>query len=350
MNILILISSLNYGGAEKQAVLDANMLCEEHNVCLVTFYGGPLEKQVSPKASLLRLRKSNYITTALNLINIVRKYNIQIIHAHLFASSVIAALSGLFCKVKVIWHFHGHRYEDEQNGNKTLTWLSWLPHIRKLLFVNTELIGYFNQKGYRFPVAKSMLMYNSSQLHVTSKTNEKNSTFSIGYIGRIVELKRVEYLVELAAWLKLKELTNFCIEIVGDGPLLPNLKELSLQLSVDDKINFRGFQTDTAAYYSSFDLFILPSREECLSLALIDAGVCGIPAIAFKVGGNDEIIKQGETGYIILTKEELFDKTLYLYNNPDERIRMGIAASSFCNATFGETPHMNELNVLYKSI
>jgi L-malate glycosyltransferase len=350
MNILILISTLNYGGAEKQVMLDANMLSKEHTIYLCTFYGGPLEGQLSDKVRKTQVKKSSYFTTAIRIARLVKKNDIQIIHAHLFASSVIAALASLICKVKVIWHMHGHRYEDENNGQRTLSLLSKLPQVRKLLFVSTELIGYFADQGYKFPAKKCMLMFNSSQLQASKKTRSDGDNFVIGFIGRLVELKRVEFLLELAAWMKAKGLSDFCIDIVGDGPELKKLKEMSLQLKVDDKVNFRGFQSDTASYYATFDLFILPSREECLSLALIDAGMLGIPSIAFQVGGNDEIIKQGETGYIVNQKEELFEKTYYLYTNKNERISMGKAAGSYCSSVFGEEHHLKALLSVYAGI
>ena len=350
MNILILVSTLNFGGAEKQALLDANMLSKVHNVYFATFYGGELEAQLSKEVKINKFRKTNYIQTAIQIASFVHKNNIHLIHAHLFASSVISALAGLLSGVKVIWHFHGHRYEEEQKGKRALSLLSRLPNVKKLLFVNTELIEYYHLEGYRFPKNKCMLMHNSSQQYTPLPDQDTKDKLIIGFIGRIVELKRVEYMVELAAWLKKKGLMNFSVDIIGDGPELNNLKELSIQLNIDDKIFFRGFQSDTLLYYSTFDLFILPSREECLSLALIDAGVFGIHAIAFQVGGNDEIINDGETGYIIQTKEALFEKTYYLLSNPEERSRMKKLAQSYCKSKFGETTHLETLLSLYKSI
>ncbi|NVO21370.1 MAG: glycosyltransferase [Bacteroidetes bacterium] len=350
MNILILVSSLNYGGAEKQALLDANMLSTGQNVYLCSFFGGPLEQQIQPGVKLLRVQKSGYFKTALSIARLVKEHNIQIIHAHLFASSVISALASLLTSVSVIWHFHAHRFESPSKGKATLKWLSRLRSVKKLLFVNTELRDYFLGDHYGFPVKKCIIMYNSAQQHPAEVHFHQGKPIRIGFIGRLVELKRVEFLVELAGWLKSRDCNDFEIEIVGDGPEKERLEKISSEAGVSDKVHFMGFRSDTANFYAKFDLFILPSREECLSIALIDAGVWGIPSIAFAVGGNDEIIRNGVTGYIVQTKDELFDKVKYLMDQPAEREQMSKAAKEFCGSVFGEETHLASLTNLYKGI
>ena len=64
MNILILVSSLIVGGAEKQAVNDANMLCRSNNTHLLVFNDGMLKVKLSPKVRYLIIEKSGYIATS----------------------------------------------------------------------------------------------------------------------------------------------------------------------------------------------------------------------------------------------------------------------------------------------
>jgi glycosyltransferase involved in cell wall biosynthesis len=350
MNILILVSTLNFGGAEKQAVLDANMLSLGHTVYLASFKGGPLQEQVLDNVTIRQFEKTNYISTAFRILNFVKKHNIQIIHAHLFASSVISTLASLFTRISVVWHFHAHRYENPTKGKLILRWLSKLRTVKRLLFVNTELMEYYLKEDFGFPSHKCEIMYNSTQQLKTIKLPKSDHMLKIGFIGRLVELKRVEYLVELAKWLKANNFNNFEIIIVGDGPEKGRLEQMSIENRVQENVIFAGFQIDTAKYYSQFDIFILPSREECLSIALIDAGVWAIPSIAFQVGGNDEIIKNEVTGYIVKSKEELFEKVQFLIDNPSICNQMGNEAQNFCISLFGEDTHRGALNSLYAEI
>lgn len=113
MNILILVSSLNYGGAEKQAVLDANMLAAsgEHQIFIGTFQEGPLREQLSPQVHLKLFEKKDYLSTAYQIARFNKRENIQLVHNHLYAPMIIASLASLIYRVPVLWHFHGHHFE-----------------------------------------------------------------------------------------------------------------------------------------------------------------------------------------------------------------------------------------------
>jgi len=349
MNILFLISTLNFGGAEKQAVADANLLCKKHEVLLISFTGGPLKEQLNEKVTHLCLKKGNYIKTAYRLARLVKKNKIQIIHSSLFASMNIAALSGFFARVNVIWSFHSHEYDIPLKSKLSYRMFSRLPWVKKIIFVSVELKDFF-LKRFHLPEKKAGVLYNSTSFIKSKKTcNKQNNIFNIGYVGRLIVLKRVHYLVELAEYLVKNKMYDFKIHIIGDGPEKQRLVEYAGKLKLKEKIIFHGFQSDTEAYYETFDLFINPSKEECLSLALIDAGIKGIPAIAFNVGGNNEIVLNNKTGYIVNTKDELFTKCIYLYRNDTIRMKFGEQAILHCDKNFSEDAHYSKLLDIYKS-
>jgi len=350
MNILIIISSLSFGGAEKQAVADANLLCKEHKVLLVSFISGPLKEQLNKKVIYFYLKKGNYINTAHRLAKLAKKNEIQIIHSSLFAPMNISALTGFFTKVNVIWSFHSHEYEIPLKSKFSYKIFSRLPWIKKILFVNVELETFF-LKRFKLPAEKTVVLFNSTKFTKPKAKviNNNMNIFNIGYVGRLVKLKRVHYLIELADYLVKNKIGDFNIQIIGDGPEKQNLKEFTRKLYLEKKIIFHGFKTDTETYYETFDLFINPSEEECLSLALIDAEIKGIPSIAFDVGGNNEIILNNKTGYIVATKEELFDKTIQLYRNVALRLKLGKQAILHCDKNFSEDAHLENLLNIYQS-
>jgi L-malate glycosyltransferase len=347
MNILIFISSLSFGGAEKQAVADANLLCKHNKVLLISFTDGPLIKQLNEKVTHLYLKKENYIKTARRLARLVKKNGIQIIHSSLFAPMTIAALAGFFFKTPVIWHFHSHEYDIPLRSRLSFRLLQRLPWVKKILFVNSELKTYFLNR-FNFPIKKTGILFNCSQF---SKSNykKKNNFFNIGYVGRLVKLKRVHYLIELADYLVKNKIDGFQIQIIGDGSEKQKLEEYSKKLKLHEKIIFHGFKSDTEIYYESMDLFVNPSKEECLSLALIDAGIKGIPSIAFNVGGNNEIVINNKTGYIVNTRVELFTKCIYLYRNDTLRLRFSKQAIIYCDKNFSKALHLNRLLEIYRS-
>ena len=106
MNILILISSLEIGGAEKQALIDANLLADANEVYLGYFKEGALLEKVNTNVHLLKIEKFGYVKTAIRLRRIIKEKNIRIIHSSLFAAMIISSIASLIVKVNVVWHFH----------------------------------------------------------------------------------------------------------------------------------------------------------------------------------------------------------------------------------------------------
>jgi glycosyltransferase involved in cell wall biosynthesis len=80
--------------------------------------------------------------------------------------------------------------------------------------------------------------------------------------------------------------------------------------------------------YRQADLFVLPTRGDCYSIASIEAMACGLPVILSRTGGTGDVIKDGQTGYLIPPGDQdaLSDRLNHLVSCPEERIRMGRAA------------------------
>lgn len=350
MNILILISSLDFGGAEKQAVIDANLLAEDNEVYLGYFKEGALINKVNPKVNLLKIEKSGYLKTALRFKKIIKEKDIQIIHSSLFAAMIISSIASLFTKVSVVWHFHSHEFDAETKSNSAFKIASKFPGVKKIFFVNKELIEDYKKRGYKFPISKTDVLYNATDFEIIPVKKTNNNNIVIGYVGRLVSLKRVEMLIELADYLTKKSITNFEIRIIGDGPDRLDLEALTLKYKLNKYINFLGFRSNIEEIYADFDIFILPSKEECLSIALIDAGIAGIPSIAFEVGGNNEIILNEKTGFIVNSKEELFIKAEMLINGTKMRTEFGNYSKVYCNNLFSKQVRKEKLDMINRSL
>ena len=350
MNILILISSLEIGGAEKQALIDANLLADANEVYLGYFKEGALLEKVNTNVHLLKIEKFGYVKTAIRLRRIIKEKNIRIIHSSLFAAMIISSIASLIVKVNVVWHFHSHEFDAATKSTLAFRILSKTPNLKKIFFVNKELIEDYKKRGYKFPKSMTDVLYNSTDFETVPATKTNDNNIVIGYVGRLISLKRVEMLVELADYLTKKCITNFEIKIVGDGPERTLLEELTLKSKLNPYIKFFGFRTNIEEIYSGFDIFILPSKEECLSIALIDAGTAGIPSIAFDVGGNNEIILHEKTGYIVNTKEELFNKVEILLGNTLIRTEFGNYAKKHCNKLFSKQVRKEKLDIINRAL
>lgn len=91
--------------------------------------------------------------------------------------------------------------------------------------------------------------------------------------------------------------------IVGSGLEKKELERLIEKEGVSAYVHLAGFHNNAATLLSAFDAFILPSHKEGLPLALLEAGLAGLPSIATKTGGIPEIIEDGETGLLVAHPE-----------------------------------------------
>lgn len=119
----------------------------------------------------------------------------------------------------------------------------------------------------------------------------------IAAVARLVPEKGLDYLVRAAA-LAVRECTSLQVEIAGDGPCLPELKRLAARLGVSGRVRFLGPVGDVSGLLARASSFVLPSLSEGLSLTLLEAMARGLPVVATRVGGNCEVVVDGETGLL----------------------------------------------------
>jgi glycosyltransferase involved in cell wall biosynthesis len=86
--------------------------------------------------------------------------------------------------------------------------------------------------------------------------------------------------------------------IAGGGPEEGPLRELAIQLGIESRVRFLGFKPDVVEWMQAADAFVLASRWEGLPLSLLEAGACGLPAVATDVAGSREVVVNGETGLL----------------------------------------------------
>jgi glycosyltransferase involved in cell wall biosynthesis len=145
-------------------------------------------------------------------------------------------------------------------------------------------------------------------------------------VGRLTPVKDVETLVR-ATKLAVQVDPTFRLEVAGDGPCLPALKRLTSELGLLDHIRFLGEVRDVPALLARASVFVLSSLSEGISLALLEAMARGLPVVATRVGGNPEVVVEGETGLLVPARSEveLAWAMQRLRNDPEGSRRMGEA-------------------------
>lgn len=146
----------------------------------------------------------------------------------------------------------------------------------------------------------------TSPIHVISGSVDETAytpsgaakDFDIVFVGRLVPVKRLDLLLQASAVLK-RQRGSLTVAIVGDGPMRSQAERIAASLGLKDEVFFAGSQADTAVWYKRGRVFVLTSDSEGLSLALMEAMMCGLPAVVPNVGDLGDLVRDGQNGFLV---------------------------------------------------
>jgi glycosyltransferase involved in cell wall biosynthesis len=274
----------------------------------------------------------------------VLERKVRVVHAHNFVPNYYAATAllgvGLPATLVGTCHDMGMRL-----SNRKLRWMYRLSLMRtaRLAMVGQQVHDRYVASGWvRASRAETVLngipvqrFRNTAGRRASARAllALSDSIPVIGCVGRLVPLKNQQLMIQVLPEL-LRAHPTLKLVMVGDGELDAALRELASSKGVASQILFLGQRSDVSELLPAFDIFALPSRTEGLSIALLEACATGLPAVATAVGGNTEIIREGETGLLIPVDnaEALRDALLALLNEPGLRARLGSTASEWVAA------------------
>ena len=146
-------------------------------------------------------------------------------------------------------------------------------------------------------------------------------------LGRLVPHKRVELVVEAASVLR-SEFPDLAVRIVGKGPWEEPLREEVRRFGLEDVVVFDGFVDDATKREALRRAWVLamPSVKEGWGLAVMEAAAAGTPAVAYRVGGLEESVIDGETGLLVEDLNGFVESLRLLLTDEDLRERLGEAA------------------------
>jgi glycosyltransferase involved in cell wall biosynthesis len=154
-------------------------------------------------------------------------------------------------------------------------------------------------------------------------------------VSRLIARKGLDTLIVALGKSGCKELS---LDIAGDGPHLTVLRELALLCGVEDRVRFHGFvdRVGLAALHAQADLFVLASRAESCSMALLEAMAAGLPVIASRVGGSVELVENGSNGLLFKADDvaQLTAALRTLADDPAQRQRFAAANRTLVRERF----------------
>jgi hypothetical protein len=172
--------------------------------------------------------------------------------------------------------------------------LQIVSKLDTIITMGTSAVKYFHNKGIR------------TDFHVLSggidttrfMPSEKTPLYDLILTGRIVEVKRIDVFLQ-AVKLVADKIPEVKVLIVGEGKLLTELKQMSCDLKINNNVHFAGHQKDVENWLQKSKIFVLTSDSEGLSLSMMEAMMCGLPAVVSNVGDLSDLVEDGINGYLI---------------------------------------------------
>lgn len=309
--ILHLIDTTGPGGAEDVFIKLASRLRnnELNSIAVVRgegYVASSLRKHgIEPV--IIDSKGSFNLRFILKMISIIRQYRVNIIQSHLLGSNVYASIVGLLSGVPVVATYHGMvDVSPNERFKKVKLW--FMKHgISHFVTVSESLKKAISKQNLLVP-SRTSVIYNGvdPEIYCTEKTLRLKKHFNIsistplfGALGNVRPSKRYDLLLKAACILKKQGVeVAFCIAGDPKATLKTQLDKMIVEYDLDN-IYFIGFVENTPEYLSNLDAFVLTSDNEGFSISTIEAMATGLPVIATRCGGPEEIINQPSQGHLV---------------------------------------------------
>jgi glycosyltransferase involved in cell wall biosynthesis len=259
----------------------------------------------------------------------------------------LAARSIFMSKIAVVHTFHGHILYGYFGKIKT----SIFVLIEKVLCGLTDVILVSGSKVKKELISKKIGRESQfivirpgvppiatlSRNTVRQKLSIAEDQFTIGWLGRLTEIKRPDRVLELA-----EKLPNFTFLIGGDGELLESLRH-----NAPHNVILMGWMSPLDIWSAS-DIALLTSANEAQPISLVEAASAGLPLIGEDVGSVSEVIQSDINGYLTYDLDSRIKAIQKLASDPQQLHQMGEAAKKTAAELFGVEQFLGTHELAYQ--
>jgi glycosyltransferase involved in cell wall biosynthesis len=251
---------------------------------------------------------------------LLRRQPVDVLHTHNTKALFYGAPAARMAQVPVLVHTrHGQRFGASQLHTSVFRMLTRLAD--RVVCVSRDSAGLSESEG----IGRSRLctIWNGIDVRRFTYSGPLPGGPAI-MVGRLSQEKDVATLIRAAA-LARKAFPEFRLQIAGEGKCAADLQRLSSELELNGSIDFLGEVYNVPELLAKSSLLVLPSLTEGISLTLLEAMARGLPVVATQVGGNPEVVLDGETGYLVPARqpERLAACMIALLRNPARAAEMG---------------------------
>jgi glycosyltransferase involved in cell wall biosynthesis len=311
------------------------------------------------------------VRAILRLARLIRRERPTILHTHTAKAGAVGRLAALLAgdaRPPITLHtFHGHVLRGYFNPLTTLGFRILERLLARtttaLIAVSPEVRDDLVRLGVA-PASKFVVIRlgievdervganeSETRLETRRRLGIRPDVFVVGWVGRMTAVKRTDDI--LLTIRKLAELgVDAYVCLVGDGPGREQLERRAHELGIARRCVFLGYQDDVGRFYDAFDVLLLPSANEGTPVSVIEALAAGRPAVATRVGGVPDVIRDGIDGFLCDVGEVdgLADRLAALASDPERRAAMGAAGRKRVLRRYADERLVDDVDRLYRTL
>jgi sugar transferase (PEP-CTERM/EpsH1 system associated) len=264
---------------------------------------------------------------------LLREHRIDAVHTHDLGPFIYGGVASVRNFSRNVFHTE-HSYLA-QNSRRLREFERALGYYARVIIADSRDVAQMLIERQKIPARKVVTILNGIDLDrfdqldaraIRQELGIKSEAFVVGTVGRLVPVKNQALLIRAFAQFASDGTAELII--VGDGSERAELESLATGLGVRERVHFTGARRDIPAILAGLDLFVLPSFSEGLSLTLLEAMAALCPVIATRVGGNPEVISDGQNGLLVASNDVAqLTGAMQRMNGSDPAWRESLAAS-----------------------
>jgi len=295
------------------------------------------------------------LRAALDFRRLLKRENIRIVQTFFESSDIWAGLvTKTVANTKLVW---SRRDLGILRTSKHHIAYRLMANVPDAVFAVSEQVRKHCIEVDRVNPARVVTIYNGLNLsdwNPTLKPVKEPGDLVVTTVGNIRRVKGHDIFIKAAASI-VSQFPNVSFSIAGDvlePGYFAELQALIRDLNLSDHFHFAGGVTDLHKHLSTADIFVLPSRSEGFSNAIVEAMAASLPVVATEVGGNAEAVKDGVSGFLVPPEDPaaLSAAIVRLLSNPSQAKVMGLAGKALVAERFTTEAMMVRITAAYSNL
>ena len=371
VSVVLVISNLEYGGAQRQVVEIANQLPQcgfTVHVCSLSSYV-PLGAHLHARPHQLRIIPKRWkfdLLIVLRLAAFLRQVQADVVHGFLFDANIAARIAGFLARTPLV--IDSERNSHYHLKRRQLLAYAMTRRMRNLCVANSQAGAEFNSRLTGMPIERYRVIYNGVDVerfrpgdrsYARRSLGLSDDQYVVGMFASFKPQKNHEMALRAFAQLALRVPTARLL-LVGDelaGGLhgSSNHKQVTLKLidtlGIHERCLVLGNRVDVETLYPACNVVVLPSLFEGTPNVALEAMACAVPVVATEVADNNLVIPNGKAGRIVALGDVdgLAATLAAMAANPDDIARMGSFARHWVATEFSRDKMIANLARVYRA-